>query len=396
MATRSHSHAHHEHDHEHEHGHQHDHAHGHQHDHAHTHEHKNAQVNPESAGETPRYKHDDHASHDPHDAHDHFLHRFDAAGSNAPFVIGILLNTAFVVIEAVYGLMSESMALMADAVHNLGDVLGLLLAWAAAVMARRPPSLKRTYGYGKATVLSALINALLVFFAVGGVAWEAFERLSTPNTVNSNTVIWVAAIGVVVNSVSALFFLRGAHGGHGHGGHGHAHEHGGSEKETGHVHKHGDVNMQGAFTHLIADALVSVGVVVTGIAMKYSDWYLLDPIVSLVVSLIILWTTSSMLREALNLVIDGVPSHIDTAAVRKFLQEQPHVSSVHDLHIWSMSSTEVAMTAHIVMEYRPETPAQIQQLAQLLHEKFEIAHPTIQIDPCESCGVASMHPMGNT
>lgn len=277
--------------------------------------------------------------------------------------MGIALNVAFVVTEAGFGVLSRSTALLADAAHNLSDVLGLALAWGATRLAQRRPTSRLTYGMRRSTQLAALASALLLLFAVGGVTWEAVERLSAPPEVEGRTMMIVAAIGVGVNALSALLFLRD---------------------------QRRDVNVRAAFVHLLADALVSVGVVVAGLALSLTGWRWLDPAVSLVISAVILASTWGVLRESLHLSLDGVPGHIDLEAVRGHLAALPGVREVHDLHVWAMSTTEVALTAHLVLDWPDREPAFLATLEGELERRFGIGHATVQLESCEggACGRA--------
>lgn len=302
--------------------------------------------------------------------HDHR----DSAISRA-FAIAVVLNAVYVVAEFGYGVVADSVALLADAAHNLSDVLGLLLAWGAARLARRAPEGRRTYGLRKSTVLAALANALLLIAATGGLVWEAIERLADPPAPAATTMMVVAGIGVVVNSVCAWILVRSGQGhGHGHGHHDHDHAH---------SHEHGDdLNLRGAFLHLAADAAVSVGVVLTGALLLFTDWRWLDPAVSLVIALVILIGTWSLLREALDLALDAAPRHIDIDAVRSFLAARPGVLEVHDLHVWALGTRDVALTAHLVVD---ELAPDVVGLAEReLGEKFGIAHTTLQLESADA------------
>ncbi len=306
------------------------------------------------------------ASHQHHDHHAHHAHgppRHDLA-----FAVGIALNLAFVVVEAVYGSLSHSVALVADAAHNLGDVLGLGLAWGASVLARWQPSTRRTYGWRGSTILAALANAVLLFVAVGGVAWEAIKRLlGEQEAVQGWTMLVVAAVGVVVNAASALFFLRD---------------------------RKSDANIRGAFTHLVADAAVSVGVVVAGAVILRTGWTWLDPVTSLVISIVVLIGTWRLLRSAFDLSLHAVPEQIDPDEVRAFLARLPGVIEVHDLHIWAMSTTEVALTAHLVMPVNSCAPRFLHDVCASLQTKFDIGHSTLQVEPDEApdpCALAPEH-----
>jgi cobalt-zinc-cadmium efflux system protein len=251
-------------------------------------------------------------------------HSHDRGGGNynRAFIISVALNTSFVIIEAVYGIRANSLALLADAGHNLSDVLGLLLAWGASTLSRRLPTPRRTYGLRRSSILAALLNASFLLVVSGGIGWEAIQRFREPSSVAGITIITVAAIGIVINTVSALMFLSG---------------------------RKNDLNIRGAFLHLVADAAVSVGVVLAGIAIICTGWLWFDPAVSLIVTVVIVAGTWQLFRESLNLITDAVPAGIEPLAVRTYLSELPGVSSVHDLHIWAMSTTETALTVHLVM-----------------------------------------------
>ncbi len=281
------------------------------------------------------------------------------ASKGRAFAIGVGLNVAFVVVETAYGLAANSVALLADAAHNLSDVLGLLMAWAAMRLATRKPSPTHTYGLRRATVLAALANAVFLVTVVGGVAWEAIGRLQRPEPVVGASLLEVAAVGVVVNGVSALFFFRD---------------------------RSDDVNIRGAFLHLAADAAVSLGVVITGAIILRTGQSWLDPAASLAVSLVILYGTWGLLKEATHLLLDAVPAHVDLAKLRAYLESLPEVVEVHDLHVWAMSTTEVAMTAHLVMPWCPKPPAFLSDLGANLKKKFRIDHTTVQLEPNEAVG----------
>lgn len=290
-------------------------------------------------------------------------HSHDRGGGNYnhAFIISVALNTSFVIIEAVYGIRANSLALLADAGHNLSDVLGLLLAWGASTLSRRLPTPRRTYGLRRSSILAALLNASFLLVVSGGIGWEAIQRFREPSSVAGITIITVAAIGIVINTVSALMFLSG---------------------------RKNDLNIRGAFLHLVADAAVSVGVVLAGIAIIYTGWLWFDPAVSLIVTVVIVAGTWQLFRESLNLITDAVPAGIEPLAVRTYLSELPGVSSVHDLHIWAMSTTETALTVHLVMPSGYTGDAFLARLVGELHDNFGIEHPTIQIetgDPSYSC-----------
>ncbi len=292
----------------------------------------------------------DHGDH----GHAHGRHR---SGYGTTFLVGIGLNLSFVVVEAAYGVASGSVALVADAAHNLGDVLGLAIAWAAFLLAQRKPSRRRTYGLRKTTVLAALANAVLLLVAVGGVVWEAVGRLRHPANVEGGLVMAVAAIGVVVNGASAVLFAKG---------------------------RKQDANLRGAFLHLAADAAVSLGVVVAGAAILRTGWMWIDPTVSIVVSIVILIGTWGLLKESVDLALDAVPEGIDPEEVLAFLAELPGVLEVHDLHIWAMSTTETALTAHLVMATNSCEPAFLATAVKALHDRFGIEHATLQVEPPEA------------
>jgi cobalt-zinc-cadmium efflux system protein len=293
------------------------------------------------------------------------------------FAFAVALNTVYVVAEWGFGIMADSVALLADAAHNLSDVLGLALAWGAARLAQRAPGGRRTYGLRKSTVLAALANALLLIAATGGLTWEAIRRLGNPPEPAADTMMVVAGIGVVVNSLCAWILLRSGHG-HGHGHHDHHHDHDHHDHDH-HDHAHGeDLNLRGAFLHLAADAAISVGVVLTGALLVFTGWRWLDPVVSLAIALVILLGTWSLLREALDLALDAVPKHIDIDRVREYLAARPGVIEVHDLHVWALGTRDVALTAHLVVEV---TATEIvAQTERELAARFGIAHSTLQVE----------------
>ena len=277
------------------------------------------------------------------------------------FAIGIALNLVFVIFEAIYGRLAHSLALVADAGHNLSDVLGLVLAWGAMLLARRRPTPERTYGFRRSSIFAALINAAVLLISVGAIAWEAIGRLNRPYFVDEATVIWVASIGILINAGTALMFLSG---------------------------RKGDMNIRAAFQHMAADAVISLGVVVTGIVMLETGWLWLDPAVSLVIVVLIVYSTWDLLRDSFNLALDAVPAGIDMSAVREYLSGLPTCVDVHDLHVWGMSTTEAALTAHVVMKQTVVDDALLARAAQELHEKFGIEHTTLQVefgDPTYPC-----------
>jgi cobalt-zinc-cadmium efflux system protein len=282
-------------------------------------------------------------------------------------MVSIVLNTGFVMTEVVYGILANSLALLADAGHNLGDVLGLLLAWGASVLVQRRPTARRTFGLRRSSILASLLNASLLLVACGGIGWEAVQRLRDPVPVAGGIVMAVAAVGIVINTVSALMFFSG---------------------------RRGDLNIRGAFLHLATDAAVSLGVVLSGVAITFTHWDWLDPAVSLLVTALIIGHTWELFRESLNLAMDGVPAQIEPRAVNTYLTERPGVTEVHDLHIWAMSTTENALTAHLVMPTGHPGDRFLTQVCHELAEHFGIAHATIQIelgDPNHACALAPDH-----
>lgn len=290
--------------------------------------------------------------------HDH-SHDAPRARSGRAFLISVALNALVVAGELVAGLVSGSMALVADAAHNFGDVLGLALAWGASYLATRRPTARRTYGLRRTTILASLANALLLVLGVGAVSWEAVERLGTDVSPPGGIVIAVAAVGFVVNACSAALFLRGG------------------ER---------DANLRGAFLHLAADAAVSLGVVVAGVVMLLTGWSWVDPVVSLLVSVAILGSTWSLLRTSVDLALDAVPAHVDPAGVRAYLGSLPHVRGVHHVHIWATSTTETALTAHLVLDDAvtpPDAPWRglVADATRGLSETFGIGHVTLQLEP---------------
>lgn len=277
------------------------------------------------------------------------------------FAIGTTLNLGFVAVEAVFGFVSNSMALLADAGHNLSDVLGLVVAWGASVLARRRPTARFTYGYLGSTILAALANAVLLLVATGAIAWEAIERFRDPQPVAAPTVIVVAAIGIVINGVTAWLFASG---------------------------RAGDINVRGAFLHMVADAAVSAGVVIAGIGLLLTGWLWLDPLVSLIVAAVIVWGTWGLLRDSILMSMKAVPPGIEPAAVRAYLEGLPGVARLHDLHIWPMSTTETALTCHLVMPGSRPADDFLVGVTQYLRECHGIGHATIQIETSEAIACA--------
>jgi cobalt-zinc-cadmium efflux system protein len=283
------------------------------------------------------------AGHD----HSHAPANFDRA-----FGIGIALNIGFVAIEAFYGWQIDSLALLADAGHNLSDVIGLVLAWGGALAGRLRPDARHTYGWKRASILAAFINALLLLVAMGSLAWEALHRLQTPQAVEGVTIMVVAGIGILVNTATALLFMRG---------------------------RKADLNIRGAFLHMAADALVSAGVVVAGGLALWFGWTWLDPVVSLLIAAVIVIGTWNLFKQSLHLLFDGVPEGVDLHAVQALLESLPGVERVHDLHVWAMGTSQIAMTAHLVMPQGHADDAFLKHATDELHEHFEIEHVTIQV-----------------
>lgn len=285
-------------------------------------------------------------------SHDH-THASVPQTMNRAFIAGILLNMAFVVVEVVYGLRSHSLSLIADAAHNFGDVLSLALAWFATWLVGRQVTARRTYGYRRAGILAALFNGLLLLAATGGVLREALRRFGHPEPAQGWTMVVVAAIGTVINLGSALFFIRGSQG---------------------------DLNIRGAYLHLLADAGVSLGVVAGGIGILLTGWTWLDPAISLGVGILVLLGSWPLFRNALDLSLDAVPPHVDLDSVRTFLLEWPQVEDLHHLHVWALSTTSTALSVHLVLKTGPVAPGMVHNLARALHDRFEIDHTTIQVE----------------
>jgi cobalt-zinc-cadmium efflux system protein len=297
---------------------------------------------------------------------EHHSHGHTQLSHGRAFAIGIALNLAYVGGEAVAGIVSGSLALLADAGHNLGDVLGLSLSWGAAVLSRRQPSGRFTYGLRSTSILAALANAIILLVVTGGIAWEAIWRISHPVQVASGIVVAVAAIGIFVNGGTALLFTSGST----------------------------DLNVKSAFLHLAADALVTAGVVTAGIVIWLTNWLWLDPVISLVVSAVIVFGTWGLLKSAIRLALDAVPEGLDAAAVRAHLLAVPGVAGLHDLHIWGMSTTETALTCHLIMPDGHPGDTVLNEMAQQLHHRFGIQHATIQIelaDSDEACALTPEH-----
>jgi cobalt-zinc-cadmium efflux system protein len=307
--------------------------------------------------------HHDHASD--HGHHDHGApgHSHAPASFGKAFAVGTALNSAFVAAQVFYGLAAHSVALLADAVHNLGDVLGLLLAWAAATFVQRQPTLLRTYGWGRSTILASLINAVILLLSCGGIAVEAIGRFNDSHPVEAGTVMWVAALGIVINGATALMFMQG---------------------------RKNDMNVRGAFLHMSADAIVSAGVVVAGFLIQLTGWHWLDPATSLVIVAVIMVGTWSLLRDSVNLAMDAVPDGINPETVEIALKALPGVTEIHDLHIWGLSTTQTALTAHMVRDDAADSDSLIQKACALLREKFDITHATLQLESGQSAEICTL------
>lgn len=321
----------------------------------------------------------DHAHHDhAHSGHDHHGHDHSHGHGHSHghhghahgpvdtgdwrYLVGLIVNLAFVACEFGAGLYSGSTALLADAGHNLSDVLGLAMAGGAAVLTRRAAGKQLTYGFGKATILAALANALLLIFACGAIAFEALQRLADPAPVQSGVIMIVAGIGFVINLGTALMFMRD---------------------------QHSDLNARGAYLHMMADAGVSIGVVLSGAIIMFTGWSILDPIVSIVIVAVILWGTWGLLKDSVGLAMDAAPGSVDVAAVREALVALPGVSAVHDLHVWNLSTTTTALTAHLVHD-RGDPRALLMEAQALAKTRFAIAHTTLQLETdvmpdCPTC-----------
>lgn len=290
-----------------------------------------------------------HAHHHHHHHHDHH----NGEDFTRAFALGIALNVAIVLVELTYGFLANSMSLVADGGHNLSDVLGLVVGWAGAVMAKRSPSPRFTYGLKKASILAALVNGLFLLVAVGAIAAEAIDRLLRPSVAEAGTMIWVAALAIFINVATALLFARGR-----------AH----------------DINVRAAFQHMAADAAVSAAVVFAGVVILWTGQQWVDPVMSLAVAGIILWGSIGLMRESVGMSLMGVPSSIELDHVREALGELPGVQTVHDLHVWPLSTTETALTAHLVAPDVPSTDGLLCEARTMLHHRFRIEHCTLQIE----------------
>ena len=287
-----------------------------------------------------------------HDHHPH-THHHAPKNYNIPFAVGIFLNLLFVCIESVYGYLSGSLALIADAGHNFSDVAGLALAWFALWLSQKRPNINYSFGLKKSSILAALFNSLFLLIAVGIIIWEAIHRIKNPGNIKPQTVIIVAGVGLVINGLTALFFFKG---------------------------KDHDLNIRGAFLHMAADALISLGVVLSGILISYTSWMWLDPIISLIISVVIIYGTWDLLKHSLSLSMDAVPMGINPMAVKEYLGSLEDVVEVHDLHIWAMSTTETALSVHLTLKKNALDNQKLLLISKYLKDHFKIHHPTIQFE----------------
>ena len=300
--------------------------------------------------------------HSHSDTHDAKCHSHAAQSFGMAFVVGTALNAGYVVVQLIFGIFAHSLALIADAGHNFGDVLALLLAWGATYLASTPSTAHRTYGLGRSSILAALANSVLLLIAVGGITWEAIRRFSDPGEVGGKTVMIVASIGIVINGITALLFFAGR-------------EH--------------DLNIRGAFLHMAADAAVSAGVVIAGLLILLTGMRWIDPVASLIINVVIVWGTWGLLRDSIAMALDLVPANVDPNAVRKYLEGLDGVTAVHDLHIWPLSTTRTALTVHLEMPDAAGGDVFLQQVCEHLYAEFQIEHSTIQIEQnAEACALA--------
>jgi len=303
----------------------------------------------------------DHSSH----GHHGHAHLPPSSGYSRAFLLGIGLNLAFVLVEVTYGLVAHSLALLADAGHNVGDVLGLGLSWGAAALAKVKPSHRRTFGFRRTTIVASVANAFILLFVTGGLTWESIGRLQSPVPTRGALILVVALVGAVVNTASALLFMKG---------------------------RRKDLNLRSAFLHLASDAVLAMGVALSGAIILGTGWFWLDPAISIVIAVAILAGTWSLMKKSMNLILDAVPEGIDPIQVKAFLGTLAGVIEIHDLHIWAMSTTETALTAHLVMPGNSCRPTFLAEACKALHDRFGIDHATLQIDPEEApapCTLAS-------
>lgn len=323
----------------------------------------NHQSHADTARQTPAH---DHASHTHSHQHGQGGHRHGPASYDRAFAIGIPLNIVFIVAEVIYGFAANSLALLADAAHNVSDVLGLALAWGAVWLSRKAPTPKRTYGFGQSSILASLINSVVLLVSVGAIALESVQRFSNPEPVVSGMVMWVAGLGILINGATALLFISG---------------------------RKNDLNIKGAFLHMASDAGVSLGVVVAAFVISLTGWLWLDPVISLAIGAVIAAGTWSLLRDSINMALHAVPAGIDHDAVQKYLRGLPAVVDLHDLHIWGLSTTETALTVHLVVPasvvMANKLPAEV---AAGLKKLFGIGHATIQTETDENAEVCVLAP----
>ena len=304
----------------------------------------------------------DHDGHDARGSKSRAGHAHGPASFGKAFAIGITLNATYVVAQVFYGLIAHSVALLADAVHNLGDVLGLVLAWLAMHLAKRLPTRTRTYGWGRGTILASLANAMVLLIGCGAIGIEAVQRFSHPHAVQGGLVMWVAAAGIAINGFTALMFMRG---------------------------RKDDLNIRGAFLHMAADAAVSAGVVIAALLIQFTGWAWLDPVTSLLIVVVIIAGTWSLLRESMNLAMDMVPAGIKLSDVEQSLLALPGVVEVHDLHVWALSTCDTALTAHLIQGGPGDGPGLIAQASAVVATQFNISHSTFQVetaDTADACG----------
>ena len=307
-----------------------------------------------------------------HHGHDHSQGHHNHGHSHAPtnfgrtFLIAATLNTVFIVAEIIYGLKAHSLALLADAGHVFSDVVGLLLAWGAWWLSKSAPTPRYTYGLRSTSIMAALVNAIMLLVAIGGIAWEAIQRFSAPEAVAGDIVMWVAGLGIVINGTTAWMFSKGQH----------------------------DLNIRATFLHLASDAAVALGVVIAGFIMARTGWTWLDPAVSLAICVVIVWGTWGLLRDSVNLALHAVPAGVEIAQVKAYLAALPGVTQVHDLHVWGMSTTEAALSAHLLIPGGHPGDEFLEKLQQTLHDEFSIEHATVQIeigDGKHECALAPEH-----
>lgn len=283
----------------------------------------------------------------------HHHHHHEVKSYNKAFATGVILNTVFVIIEVVYGFLADSLALIADAGHNLSDVTSLLLAWGASILASKNATRNRTYGFRKTTIFASLISSVVLLATVILLIWEAVERLQSPRPVQGMTIIIVAAIGIIINTATALMFVKGQ--------------------------KH-DLNLRGAFLHMAADAAVSLGVVIAGVVFLYTGWHWIDPLISLLIIVVIFISSWGLFKDSVIYALDFVPNNIDSKGIEKYLSELDKVHSLHDLHIWALSTTETALTAHLIIKGDKLDNEMLFDIQKHLHDHFDIEHSTIQME----------------